>query len=156
MSITVRADLLLRDELEGSDVRMTVPLQVSWQADNVVCNPGSVTLTARLKEQRLMKEIRAVPIKWGFTSDIQQNYIVEHNEPTLTQVVFVRGTSEGIAAVNREEPRVWGVIDILRTDIESSRSRTFIERKPRFFLPPGVELSEEPAAVKFRLVKREP
>ncbi len=119
---------------------------------SVSLEPDIVTLRFKLIEELQEETISAVPIKIEASLDMFNGYRVEVRDAgaVLTRPVTVKGPTQAIEQLRAGQTRIWGVISLTADDKANPGRYRYLT--PRFNLPEGVRLVEQPEPIEFRLV----
>jgi len=156
IDVSGEVERLLKDQSAGQSVTVTIPITPDQRifGRDARLMPGTVEVTATVKAQRGTASISTVPILVAVSfANLGKPYraVTRNGSPLslVTQTITVTGPADEVSRLARGTTRVCGIIHLKEDDLEQLEVLKLMT--PEYHLPPGVELTEVPSAIEFRL-----
>jgi hypothetical protein len=158
LRIEVDADAALREQPAGESVTVSVPLDTARFGPRSEVEPSVVQLTGTIRVQRKTIELRTVPVLVGLSfrslgRPVRAVGQDGSSPPLITRTLVVSGPMDTIESLQSGDTRVYGLVRLRDSDLD--RLGEWLVLAPRFDLPPGVELVQDPAPVEIKLERAE-
>ncbi len=155
MDLSSDFERLLRDQPVGKPLTVSVVIDQRPFGPDAEIVPPSVDVVATVKSRRTTESIPTVPVLIAISfSNLQRPFSAvtrDGNHLSLvTQTITVTGSPEDVARLVRGETRAFGLIQLKEDDFE--QMGVFKLLTPEYHLPKGVEMTEVPPPIEFKLV----
>ncbi len=155
LDISADVERLLREQPFGKSVTVTLVLDKRPFGPDAELVPSTVDVTATVKARRSTEKISTVPVLVAVSfANLQRPFSAVTRDGSLlslvTQTITVTGPTEEVGRLQRGETRAYGLIQIKEDDFD--RMDVFKLVTPEYHLPKGIELSEDPVPIEFKIV----
>jgi hypothetical protein len=155
LDISADVERLLREQPFGKSVTVTLVLDKRPFGPDAELVPSTVDVTATVKARRSTEKIPTVPVLVAVSfANLQRPFSAITRDGSLlslvTQTITVTGPTEEVGRLQRGETRAYGLIQIKEDDFD--QMDVFKLVTPEYHLPKGIELSEDPAPIEFKIV----
>lgn len=154
IDISAEVERLLKEQPSGRSVTVPVALDARVFGPGAKLAPAMVSVTATVKAERTTAQISTVPILIAVSfPNLEKPYRPVSTDGTALTLVAppiqVAGPTEAVARLQQGTTRAFGIIHLKQEDME--KLDTLLLMIPEYYLPPGIELAEEPEPVQFSL-----
>ena len=155
LDISADVERLLKDRPRGERVTIPLTLDARTFGPGARLTPGTVDATLTLKAQRRTEDIPTVPILFAVSfANLEKPYRAVARDGTplslVTRTITVTGPTEEVARLVRGVTRAYGIIQLKEDDLEQVGTLKLMT--PEYHLPRGIELTEEPSPIEFKLI----
>lgn len=155
LDISTDLERQLRKRVAGEAERVSVALDARIYGPDATLTPDTVEVTATVKADRMTAQIPTVPIKPVISyENLGKPYLAVSQDGApltlVTQTIQVTGPTEDVAKLLSGETRAFGFIQLKQADLHELG--VLKAWTPEFYLPPNVQLAQEPEPIEFKLI----